>query len=88
MVTEYHKKEIGEGGMSLSSLFGVMSSVNSVVAILAGVFSEWLVEKTGTRRAPFMASAALLSVAFWVIMGFWVSSANLTLKHHFATQEV
>lgn len=78
MVTEYHKRQINQAGTSLSSLFGVMTTLNSIVAIAAGVFSEWLVEQTGTRRAPFMASAALLSIAFWVIMGFWVCHTILS----------
>ena len=71
MVTEYHKRQVDHGGMSLSSMFGIMTTMNSVVAIISGVFSEWLVEVTKTKRAPFMASAALLSVAFWIIWGFW-----------------
>lgn len=73
MVTEYHKRRLDQAEMSLSRMFGIMTTMNSIVAILSGVFSEWLVELTGTKRAPFMASASLLSVAFWIIWGFWVS---------------
>jgi len=71
MVTEYHKRHLDQAGMSLSSMFGVMTTVNSIVAILAGVFSEWLVQITGTKRSPFMASASLLTIAFWIIFTFW-----------------
>ncbi|CZS97452.1 uncharacterized protein RAG0_06531 [Rhynchosporium agropyri] len=28
--------------------------MNSIVAILSGVFSDWLVNATNTKRAPFM----------------------------------
>jgi MFS family permease len=80
MVTEYHKRHLDQAGTSLSSMFGTMTTVNSIVAILSGVFSEWLVQFTGTRKAPFMASAALLAIAFWVIWVFWVSSMHKS--HH------
>ncbi|KAG0651297.1 Molybdate transporter [Hyphodiscus hymeniophilus] len=71
MVTEYHKRQLDHAGMSLSSMFGIMTTINSIVAIISGIFSEWLVEVTHTQTAPFMASTALLSVAFWIIWGFW-----------------
>ncbi|TVY84696.1 Molybdate-anion transporter [Lachnellula suecica] len=71
MVTEFHKRRIDQAGTSLSSMFGIMTTMNSIVAILSGVFSEWLVQTTHTKRAPFMASAGLLTVAFWIIFGYW-----------------
>ncbi|RDL37202.1 putative major facilitator superfamily-containing protein 5 [Venustampulla echinocandica] len=74
MVTEYHKRHLDEAGMSLSGLFGIMTTMNSVVAIVAGVFSEWLVRMTNTKRAPFMASAGLLSIAFWLILAYWTEN--------------
>lgn len=73
MVTEFHKRHLDKAGVSLSSMFGVMTTLNSIVAILSGVFSEWLVQTTGTKRAPFMASAGLLAIAFWIILTLWVS---------------
>jgi MFS family permease len=73
MVTEFHRRRLDQFGGSLSSIFGIMTTVNSVVAILAGVFSEWLVGISGTKTAPFMASAVCLAIAFWVIWSFWVS---------------
>jgi MFS family permease len=72
MVTEFHKRQLDKAGNSLSSMFGIMTTMNSVVAILAGVVSEWLVEVVKTKKAPFMASAALLTIAFWVISTCWV----------------
>lgn len=74
MVTEYHKRQLDKAGTSLSSMFGIMTTLNSVVAILAGVSSEWLVQVTNTKRAPFMASAGLLILAFWIILACWVRS--------------
>lgn len=80
MVTEYHKRQLNQAGTSLSSLYGIMTTLNSVVAICAGVSSEWLVHFTGTKRAPFMGSAGLLSVAFWVILMFWVSYTSSSFQ--------
>ncbi|KAI5852858.1 hypothetical protein DFP73DRAFT_506433 [Morchella snyderi] len=73
MVTEFHSRGLsrGGGGGSLSHLFGVLTAANSVVAIAAGVSSEWLVGVTGTRESPFMASCVLLGIAFVVMLVTW-----------------
>ena len=73
MVTEFHHRKLDQFGGSLSSIFGIMTTVNSIVAIVAGVFSEWLVALSGTKTTPFMTSAVCLSIAFWVMWSFWVS---------------
>ena len=86
MVTEYHKRQLDHAGTSLSSMFGMMTTMNSIVAIISGVFSEWLVQVTHTKRAPFMASAGLLSVAFWIIWGFW--SENYGDSHQGETPDI
>jgi hypothetical protein len=72
MVTEYHKRNIQQAGTSLSTMFGIMTTLNSVTAILSGVFSEWLVQITDDRRMPFMASATLLGLSAYVITVYWV----------------
>ncbi len=74
MVTDFHARGLGDAGRGgdLGRTFGRMSTINSVVAILSGVGSEWLVSKAGTRKAPFVASAVLLGVAFCVIWSYWV----------------
>ncbi|KAI9650637.1 hypothetical protein NHQ30_000656 [Ciborinia camelliae] len=74
MVTEYHKRDIQKAGMSLNSLFGVMSTLNSVMAILSGVSSEWLVQVTDDRRMPFMASAGLLGISAYIITIYWTEN--------------
>ena len=73
MVTEFHRRKLNQIGGNLSRIFGIMTTLNSIVAILAGVFSEWLVELSGTNTSPFMASAVCLAIAFWVMWSFWVS---------------
>lgn len=71
MVTDFHARGLGAKGGDLSRTFGVMSTLNSAVAIASGVFSEWVVGVSGTRKAPFAAAVALLAVAFWVIITRW-----------------
>ena len=73
MVTDFHAKRKGLGG-DLSRTFGLMSTLNSVVAILSGVGSEWLVSASGTRKAPFAASVVLLIAAAGIIATQWVST--------------
>lgn len=70
LVAEFHRLRIE--GTELSSLLGMMTTLNSIVAIAAGLVSEWLVRATGTRRAPFVASVACLSLAFQAIFRNWV----------------
>ncbi|KAK3692087.1 major facilitator superfamily transporter [Podospora appendiculata] len=74
MVADVHARGNGGGagkGDELASMFGAMGTVNSLVAIASGVGSEWLVAATGTRRAPFVGSVALLGMAFVVILTQW-----------------
>lgn len=74
MVTDFHNRALGEKGADISRTFGLMSTLNSIMGILSGVLSEWLVSVTGTRKSPFAASIALLGLAFWVIWSQWVCS--------------
>ena len=74
MVTEFHHRGLAEKGASLSNIFAIMTTTNSIVAVVAGVLSEWVVQLAGSKRAPFMASAVCLAVAFWVMYTYWVSS--------------
>jgi MFS transporter, MFS domain-containing protein family, molybdate-anion transporter len=73
MVTDFHNRHLEKKGLNLSRTFGTMSTLNSVVAILSGVFSEWLVASKGTRKAPFAVSIGLLGLAWVVIYSQWVS---------------
>lgn len=71
MVTDFHSRKLASKGGDLSRTFGLMSTLNSIVAIASGVFSEWIVSVTGTRKAPFAAATILLGTAFWVITTRW-----------------
>jgi len=74
MVTEYHRQRLDEVGGSLSDLFGTMTTLNGVVAILAGVFAQGVVDVTNTQKAPFLAAVGLLVIAFILISNGWVSN--------------
>lgn len=74
MVTDFHARKLAEKGGDLSRTFGLMSTLNSVVAIVSGVVSEGMVSELGTRKAPFAAAAGLLGVAFWVISTRWAEN--------------
>ncbi|CAL1698995.1 unnamed protein product [Somion occarium] len=55
----------------LSTILGRATLVNGFVASGAGVFSNQLVGVTGSFASPFVASAALLVLAWFVIRGLW-----------------
>ncbi|KAK1836665.1 hypothetical protein QBC39DRAFT_271735 [Podospora conica] len=68
MVADWRGKG-GEG--ELGGMFGVMGTVNSLVAIACGVGSEWVVGWTGRREAPFWGAVGCCVVAAGVIWGVW-----------------
>lgn len=65
----------------LGETFGVMSTLNSMVAIASGIGGEWLVAGTGTNKAPFWLAAGVLMVAGGVMKMTWVSCLFLWLWH-------
>jgi len=71
MVTEFNKIFPGEPGSTLSGIFSLMTTLNTVVAIFAGVVAEWATDMTGTEKAPFMTAVACLMLAFWAIWNTW-----------------
>jgi MFS transporter, MFS domain-containing protein family, molybdate-anion transporter len=75
MVTEYFARDLDKSSMSLDSMFGIMTTLNSIVAIISGVVGESLVAATGTKVSPFMAAVVCLGLAFW-LMTYWVSDPH------------
>jgi hypothetical protein len=73
MVTEYFAQHLDRSSMSLNSMFGIMTTLNSIVAIISGVLGESLVAATGTKVSPFMAAVVCLGLAYWLISQNWVS---------------
>lgn len=76
MVTEYFAQGLDKSSLTLDSMFGVMTTLNSIVAIISGVVGESLVAATGTKVSPFMAAIVCLGLAFWLMMKYWVSDPN------------
>lgn len=72
MVTEYHRQHLDDAGGQLNDIFGIMSTLNCVVAIIAGLFAQVVSDFTGTQKAPFMTSVVCLVLAFLTISRTWV----------------
>ena len=77
MVTEYFAQNLDKSDMTLDSMFGIMTTLNSIIAILSGVVGESLVVATGTKVSPFLAAVVCLALAFWLIMKYWVVYSSL-----------
>lgn len=80
MVTEYNQLFPDEPGSTLSGIFSTMTTLNSVVAILAGVIAEWVNDLVGTEKAPFMTAVAVLATAFVAISQNWVCYITYLLE--------
>ena len=72
MVTEYHRQHLDVAGGSLKDMFGTMTTLNGVIAVLAGVFAQGVADVTRTQKAPFLVAVALLVSAFLLIFHRWV----------------
>ncbi|KAI4145609.1 MAG: hypothetical protein L6R39_003751 [Caloplaca ligustica] len=75
MVTEYNQRELHRTSLRLSTVFGRMITLSSIVAVLAGLVGQLLVSSTGTNCAPFIASVGCLVPAAWLIWRRWVSGS-------------
>jgi MFS family permease len=73
MVTEYHRQHMDDTGGSLSDIFGLMTTLNGIIAILAGLFAEAIVDFTKNQEAPFLSAVICLVLAFSLISNRWVS---------------
>ncbi|EQK98084.1 major facilitator superfamily domain containing protein 5 [Ophiocordyceps sinensis CO18] len=69
MVTECFTQ--GGKDASLYTMFGVMSTLNSIVAIASGLVGEGLVAATGTKVSPFLAACVCLVLAFLFMAKHW-----------------
>lgn len=69
MITEYHQRGLEAKGLSLGTVYGWLTSLNSVVAITTGVVGEMLVSCTGDKVSPFM-----LATFIFVLTAMWISS--------------
>lgn len=74
LVAEYNKLSLENAEAELSSIFSMMTTSNTCVAIFAGLLAGWLVDMAKTAQAPFMVSIVCLMLAFVAISKYWVSS--------------
>ena len=72
MVTEFNRVLPDEPASTMSGIFSTMTTLNSVIAIAAGVLAEWVVRVTDTVKAAFMTSIAFMMLAFVIMLGTWV----------------
>jgi MFS transporter, MFS domain-containing protein family, molybdate-anion transporter len=72
MVTEFNTLFPDAPGSTLSGIFSTMTTLNSVVAIFAGIVAEWVADLSGTEKAPFMTAVGCLIAAFLAISKGWV----------------
>jgi MFS family permease len=72
MIAEYHDQALGTYGLSLGSIFGKMTTLSGVVAIVSGVVGDVLVRSLDSKASPFMASVVCLVLAFVFISKRWV----------------
>jgi hypothetical protein len=77
MVTEYLAQGLEQTSITLDSMFGVMATLNSIVAIFSGVVGEGLVAVTETKVSPFIAAVVCLVVAFALMLKYWVSQPSV-----------
>ncbi|KAI4855350.1 DUF791-domain-containing protein [Aureobasidium sp. EXF-8846] len=71
MIAEYHDQALDAYGLSLGSMFGKMTTLSGVVAIVSGVVGDVLVRSLDSKTSPFMASVICLSLAFVFISKRW-----------------
>ena len=62
----------------LSTIMGRATLINGIVATIAGVVSNQLVESTKNYAVPFIASGALLILGWCVIRGTWTENYGAT----------
>jgi len=74
LVAEFNKLMLEEADAALSSIFSMMTTSNTCVAIVAGLIAEYLVRVAGTAKAPFLLSTVCLGFAFLAIGKYWVMS--------------
>lgn len=76
MIAEYHDQALDAYGLGLGSMFGKMTTLSSVVAIVSGVVGDLLVKSLDSKTSPFMASVFCLVLAFIFISKRWVSRSE------------
>jgi MFS family permease len=74
MISEYHERGLEGSGLELGSVFGNMTTLSCIVAILSGIVGDILVQYSGTRTWPFLAAVVCCIGAAYSISIIWVRS--------------
>ncbi|TDZ30305.1 Molybdate-anion transporter [Colletotrichum spinosum] len=74
LITEYHQRGLSRTKLKLSDIFGYMTTISSVVAIVSGIVGDVLVNWLGGRVWPFMASAVCATLAMLLILKSWTEN--------------
>jgi MFS transporter, MFS domain-containing protein family, molybdate-anion transporter len=72
MISEYHGRNLQGSGLEISSVFGNMTTLSCIVAIVSGIAGDLLVQVSGTRTWPFMAAVFCCLGAAYLITRTWV----------------
>jgi MFS family permease len=71
MITEYHLSQLDETQSPLSEIFANMTTISSITAICSGVLGDGLIQYSGSRLGPFIASLGCCTGASILILAAW-----------------
>lgn len=79
MISEYHGRNLQSSGLQINSVFGSMTTLSCITAIISGVAGDVLVQASGTRTWPFMAAVVCCIGAAYLISTTWVRCRDRAL---------
>ncbi|KAH8886939.1 MFS general substrate transporter [Thozetella sp. PMI_491] len=71
MVTEYNTRGLDRSSISLSRMFGLMTTSNCMAATLGGVVAHCIVLVLGSRTIPFVSGVVLEATAVVLMLRNW-----------------
>ncbi|RYP24090.1 hypothetical protein DL767_008666 [Monosporascus sp. MG133] len=71
MISEYHERCLPLVGLRLSSVFGNLTTISYMVAIVSTLVGDLLIQHSGTQTAPFLAASVCCVGAAYLIARFW-----------------
>ncbi|KAL7795873.1 DUF791 domain-containing protein [Trichoderma ceciliae] len=80
MITEYHLLQLDRTKISLSDVFASMTTVSGSTAICSGVLGDSLIQRSGSRLGPFLASFVCCIGAGILILATWRENYGSTAE--------
>ncbi|RYP78778.1 hypothetical protein DL770_006837 [Monosporascus sp. CRB-9-2] len=71
MISEYHERCLPLVGLRLSSVFGNLTTISYMVAIVSTFAGDLLIQHSRTQSAPFLAASVCCVGAAYLIARFW-----------------